>query len=518
MQALRASLFVAIAVLCLVRPDASAQSLGDKAQEAKAAREKAQAGSTTKKVYTDTDLLETKPVPESTALSSPGSQTSQPSRLGNGTAGTTTTSGNASLGGGRSQAKTGGGGGALGTGSGNGQATGQVPGKPAPTPAPPPSSGGTPTPKPAPTPPSTSPGPQPTPAPAPAPKPTPAPTPAPKPTPAPTPTPAPAPTPQPTPVPTPAPVPTPTPTPAPTPAPNARRYFPAASPWYQDISAAPLDPESPQVISYLSRVGWGLGRMQIDFSLEVMDAAPNTPYLPFTKTGDFYEPDCDYAPVPVPPGGNLEGEVGYECLSDGDCHLIVADWDRMQLFEMWRADIRSGVFRGGCLAVWDMNRLYPPSGRGEQCTSADAAGYPIAPLLFNADEVAAGVIDHAIRFILPNARIRHGSYVHPATHVGGPAGPADAPPYGSRLRLRSDFPIGTLKPGAQVVARAMQRYGMLLADGGNVALTAQSDRYTKAKWSFLLGPRDLDSLKPSDFEMVAGGPRIPVTYNCVRNP
>ena len=258
--------------------------------------------------------------------------------------------------------------------------------------------------------------------------------------------------------------------------------------------------------------------MQIDFSIEVMDASPNTPYLPFTRTGDFYEPDCDFTPMPVPIGGNLEGETGYQCLSDGDCHLIVADWDRMQLFEMWRANITGGVFYGGCLAVWDMPRVYPASGRGEQCTSADAAGYPIAPLLFTADEVAAGSIDHAIRFILPNARIRHGVYVHPATHVGGPGGPADAPPYGTRLRLRANYPVNTLSPGAQVVARAMQRYGMLLADGGNVALTAQADTYTTAKWPSLLGARDLDRLTPADFEMVDAGPRIPVTYNCVRNP
>jgi serine/threonine-protein kinase len=273
------------------------------------------------------------------------------------------------------------------------------------------------------------------------------------------------------------------------------------------------------VIAYLNRVGWGLGRMQIDFSIEVMDAAPTTPDLSFTRTGDFYTPDCDYTPVPVPEGGALEGESGYACLSDGDCHLIVADWRRLKLFEMWRADIRSGVFRGGCLAVWDMTRVYPPSGRGEQCTSADAAGYPIAPLLFTADEVAAGAINHAIRFILPNDRIRQGVYVHPATH-GTPAtrGPSDAPPYGARLRLRADYPIANLPAGARVVARAMQRYGMLLADGGNVALTAQSDRFTRAKWSGLLGPRDLDSLRPSDFEMVEGGQRIPLTLDCVRNP
>lgn len=258
--------------------------------------------------------------------------------------------------------------------------------------------------------------------------------------------------------------------------------------------------------------------MQIDFSIEVLDATPTTPYLTFNPTSDFFTPDCDHVPMPVPPGGALEGETGYACLSDGDCHLIVADWQRMQLFEMWRADIRGSVFNGGCLAVWDMTRVYGPSGRGEQCTSADAAGYPIAPLLFSADEVQAGEIAHAIRFILPNAEIRKGFYVHPATHVGGPGGPASAPPYGARLRLRADYPISTLPKGAQVVARAMQRYGMLLADGGQIALTARSDRFTKAKWSGLLGALDLSALKPSDFEMVAGGTRITVTNDCVRNP
>jgi serine/threonine-protein kinase len=222
--------------------------------------------------------------------------------------------------------------------------------------------------------------------------------------------------------------------------------------------------------------------------------------------------------MPVPPGGALEGEQGYECTSNGDCHLIVADWSRMQLFEMWRANISGGVFQGGCLAVWDMNRLYPASGRGEQCTSADAAGYPIAPLLFTADEVAAGRIDHAIRFILPNDRIRAAFYVHPATHVGGPAGAPDAPPYGARLRLRADYPVATLPPGARVVARAMQQYGILLADGGQITLTAQSDRYTRAKWSGLLGTRDLSALRPSDFEMIEAGPRIRATNDCVRNP
>jgi serine/threonine-protein kinase len=297
-------------------------------------------------------------------------------------------------------------------------------------------------------------------------------------------------------------------------------YFPPDAVWYRDVSTAAVDPQSAAVIAYLDRAGWGLGRMQIDFSITVLEADTTTPLRAFTPTADHFRPDCDLDPVPVPPGGALEGEEGYECRSDGDCHLVVADRPQRRLFEMWRADIRGDAFRGGCLAVWDMTRVYPPSGRGEQCTSADAAGFPIAPLLFDADEVAAGRIEHAIRFILPNATIRRGEYVHPATHgTRATSGPPDAPPYGTRLRLRADYPLATLpNEGARTVARAMQRYGMLLADAGRVALTARSDRFTRARWDGLLGPLDLAAIRPGDFQMIAAGERIPVTNDCIRNP
>lgn len=224
--------------------------------------------------------------------------------------------------------------------------------------------------------------------------------------------------------------------------------------------------------------------------------------------------------MPVPAGGSIEGETGYACTGDGDCHLLVIHDTMHKLYEMWRANITGSTFAGGCAVVWDLTRTYPANGRGDQCTSADAAGYPITPLLFNADEVAAGHIDHAIRFILPNARIRDGVYVHPATHStsAATAGP-NGVPYGARLRLRPDFPLASLpNEGARTVARALQKYGMFLSDGGNVALTAQSDRFTTAKWDTLLGPRDLAMIQPMDFQMVDGGARIPYTGNCARNP
>lgn len=297
-------------------------------------------------------------------------------------------------------------------------------------------------------------------------------------------------------------------------------YFPDGAPWYEDISEWPLAPDSEAVTGWLDGVGWGLGKMQIDFSIEVLTADENTQFRSFEPNGGFYVPDCDLVDVPVPDDGALEGEQGYACEGDGDCHLIVVHGPSQKLYEMWRANIVGDAFDGGCLAVWDMTRVYGPTGRGEQCTSADAAGYPIAPLLFTADEVAAGTIDHAIRFILPNSSIRDGEYVHPATH-GTPAasGPAEAPPYGARLRLRADFPLDSLpNDGARTVAKAMQTYGILLADGGNVALTAQSDRFTESKWAGVLGPHDLNLIQPGDFEMVDGGAPIELTLDCVREP
>jgi serine/threonine-protein kinase len=68
-----------------------------------------------------------------------------------------------------------------------------------------------------------------------------------------------------------------------------------------------------------------------------------------------------------------------------------------------------------------------------------------------------------------------------------------------------------------VVARALQKYGMLLADGGDIALTAEADTYTKNKWDGLLGPRDLSALRVDDFVMVDGGARIPYRA-CARTP
>ena len=299
-------------------------------------------------------------------------------------------------------------------------------------------------------------------------------------------------------------------------------YFPPGAIWTQDISHAPLDPQSSTIIAWLADAGgWGTGKMRVDFGLRVLKANASTPRVPFRKGPEFGAADSDViSTIPLPAGGGVEGQPGYQCPAgdDNDCHLIVVDRSQGKLYEVYQANYADGALSGLGTAVWNLNRVYPPSGRGDQCSSTDAAGLPIAPLVFSADELAAGHIDHAIRFILPNPRIRAHVFVHPATHAGAPRGPVTAPPMGAHFRLKASFDMSQLTPAAQVVARAMQKYGMFLSDGGNIALTAQNDADTKAKYTDMdFGTRDLADLKVTDFEIVEMGTPIRLTDDCVRN-
>lgn len=289
------------------------------------------------------------------------------------------------------------------------------------------------------------------------------------------------------------------------------QLFPPDAPFNQSVESAPLASDSQAIIDYLQANHMTGARFQVDFSITVLEADASTPKESFEPSDDFYEPDCDPAPVPIVAGGAIEGEDGYACESDGDCHLLVHAKSECRLYEMWRANrTGAGAFSGGCLAVWDTDRVYPATGRGDFCTSADAGGLPIAPLLFSADEIAAGEIKHAIRFILPNDRIRELRFVRPGTHsTRSTSGPAQAPPYAARLRLKADADLSELNEAAQVVARALQRYGMILADAGNLTFTAKSDRFDEHSWDEVgFGPGDLKALSWSDFEVVDGGTPI----------
>jgi serine/threonine-protein kinase len=296
--------------------------------------------------------------------------------------------------------------------------------------------------------------------------------------------------------------------------------FPAGSPWYRNISQAATASDSQTIIGHLNSAGWGTLRIDVSFAILKADASVARRSYALNNNA-YWAPDCDNAPVPVPPGGAIENYPldGYTC-GGGDCHLLVFQGTR--LYELGVADIPNGQydgpnFTGGCLAIWDLTRDYwqpgTPFSRGDQCTSADAAGFPIAPLLLTAEDLSAAEIQHALRFTLSNSLIRADSYVHPATHGTGPPGGAsggsDCMPYGSLLRL---------KPGAypsigaqgQKIVKALQTYGMYMADGGDLYISGTADLIG------VINSTAISSLTANDFEVIDQGAPIVWNGNCNR--
>jgi hypothetical protein len=183
---------------------------------------------------------------------------------------------------------------------------------------------------------------------------------------------------------------------------------------------------------------------------------------------DFYWYDHESDPGPYPLPGPLdviiEGNNPLEC--DGDCHLLVLQQGTCQLFEGYACYYSAGWQCGGG-ARWDLTRQsYGQRQKG--WTSADAAGLAITPGILRHDEVRSGEVRHALRFTVP---CTSPNFVAPATHHAVPGGcdenDPNAPPMGLRVRLRADYDLSRASESARVVLRAMQRYGMILADNGS---------------------------------------------------
>ena len=163
--------------------------------------------------------------------------------------------------------------------------------------------------------------------------------------------------------------------------------------------------------------------------------------------------ESDRGPYPIPRKPRVEG--------GSDRHILMVDKDRCKLFELFAARRRDGRWRAGSGAIWDLrsNRLRPAG-----WTSADAAGLPILPGLARFDEVRDGEITHALRFTAPVTRR---AYVYPARHHASEDEDPDLPPMGLRVRLKASVDISGYPRQARIVLRALQTYGMILADNGS---------------------------------------------------
>jgi len=280
--------------------------------------------------------------------------------------------------------------------------------------------------------------------------------------------------------------------------------FPSNSLWNQDISQSPVDPNSDNLINYIGadvslHPDFGAGQydgqsMGIPYQVEANSQAK------VKVTAGTYSSESDPGPMPIPSNALIEG---YPNPGNGDRHVLVLQRGGCWLYELYnahesKAENRAltasqlGQWTADSSAIWDMTIAEQ---RPFTWTSADAAGLPIFTGLVRHDEVAAGAINHALRFTVPVTRQ---AFTPPASHWASSVTDPDAPPMGMRMRLKADFDISGFSASNQVILTALKKYGIILADNGSaIFITGTPDN----RWN----NDDLGELKTitaSSFEVV----------------
>ena len=236
--------------------------------------------------------------------------------------------------------------------------------------------------------------------------------------------------------------------------------FPASNAWNARVDTLPVASDSAQLIASI-----GLDSpVHADFGSGMWDGGPiGIPFdvvssrTPRSRVSFQYADESDRVRYPVPRHVHIEGGPH----ATGDRHAILVDKSACRLYELYDLRHSARGWTAGSGAVWSLrsNHLRPAG-----WTSADAAGLPIFPGLARWDEVARGVIDHALRFTAPRTRR---AYLYPARHYASSSNNPSLPPMGLRVRLKASVNVASFPRQARVVLRALQRYGMILADNGS---------------------------------------------------
>jgi hypothetical protein len=309
----------------------------------------------------------------------------------------------------------------------------------------------------------------------------------------------------------------------------------ASSGWNQNISSMPIDSRSPAWVETLRATvdrrlrlvyplsiteGWGGPWEGIPFHV----VGQNQPRVEVRYTaGESYPEDTDPGPFPIPFYPRVQGAFGpgsqVNYAVPGDKHVIVVDRDACLVYELWNVNYTQGKVVAGTGAVYDMlsgdhQRPYFKSGGGS------VSGLPYFAGAIRYDEILAGEITHPIAFTaLPYNRSV--SFTGMASHHQYRSGDFDpgTPPFGVKLRLRSDFDISGYTAQNQIVLRALKKYGMVMVDGG---LTADLLGATDKRWDYnsvyeMLAKLFLTS--NGDFQAVQTGPiYCDPQYHCGAQP
>ena len=312
--------------------------------------------------------------------------------------------------------------------------------------------------------------------------------------------------------------------------------FPPDNWWNLDISSWPVDANSANYIAFINN--GGTRRLHPDFGglagtgnaiygmpyaivTNVTDADLKAVEFQYSDESDGVEhaTDTSFPFYPIPPEAITQpywvegGEPGnVDQRSSQDRHLLIIDRDRNHLYELYNVFYSSsqGRWLAGSGAFFDMNTN---NRRPDTWTSADAAGLAILPGLVRHDEVYDPTITEIRHAFRVTVRATNG-YVYPASHRAGST--AGALPMGVRLRLKSSVDVTqrTSDPNMQKIFRAMQRYGLIVADNGSdMYITGSHD----TRWNNdILNPA-FRNLTASDFEVIQLGYNPPSTAPATLN-
>ena len=138
-----------------------------------------------------------------------------------------------------------------------------------------------------------------------------------------------------------------------------------------------------------------------------------------------YASESDVAQAPFPITAPIEGApadcTGWPDTYVGDSHVLVLDRHTCTLYETFNTHRCKGQWNSSSETIWDMNNSSSAPGAGPRPTPPACA---IFPGLLRYDEVASGVIHHAIRFTMPATKndANDGYFVPPASHAAGISG------------------------------------------------------------------------------------------------
>jgi hypothetical protein len=227
--------------------------------------------------------------------------------------------------------------------------------------------------------------------------------------------------------------------------------FPRTNVWNKRVDRLPVAANSASIIGHLPNVGVhpDFGSFQgYGIPINVVAGTQKRKRVRFDYSGQ-----SDHVGYPIPKHPKIE--------RGSDRHMLIVDRGHCRLYELFAARKTARGWRAGSGATWSLlsNHLRPKT-----WTSADAAGLPILPGLVRWNEVKKGVINHALRFTVPTTCMH---FVYPARHqASSEPDCTDYPRMGERFRLRSDFRVKSLPRQARVIAIAMKRYGIIVADNG----------------------------------------------------